>query len=125
MVTCDFLILFSLTESTKDNVVDREVPYGISSGSRFECGFGLDYFSRDENYIKLSDRKTLAHKGEMDFFWQEIAILRLLLFLPKRSSLNPDLLSNKNEYCCPKIFDPQCTSLFFCDSLIDRVAWPI
>ncbi len=114
-----FSNIICLTEN-KGNVVGRS----ISSGNRFECGFGIDYFIRDENDIKLSDIKSQAHNGEIIFLAGNCNFA-FVFFLPKRSSLNPDLLSNQNEYCCPKIFDPQCTSLFFCDSLIDRVAWPI
>jgi hypothetical protein len=42
-----------LFNGNKGNAVGRS----ISSGNRFDCGLGLDYFVRDENDVKLSDKK--------------------------------------------------------------------
>jgi hypothetical protein len=115
-----FSHIICLTEN-KGNDVGRS----ISSGSRFECGFGLDFFNRDENDIKLSDIKSLAHKCETNFFSEKLQFCFCFFFLQKRSSLNPDLHSNKNGYFCKIFLDTQFTALFSRDCLIGRVAWPI
>jgi hypothetical protein len=92
-----FSNIICLTEN-KGNVVGRS----ISSGNRFECGFGIDYFIRDENDIKLSEIKSQAHNGEINFLAGNCNLAFVTKFLPKRSGQSPALLSNQNQnkYCC-------------------------